>query len=82
MSEGALVELKTQMNDLQNQNYKHAKHVNETLEKEVLRMEKITSAIEVHTLGGIQELKQQYSTIDDKLEKWKGSFEDTESKKL
>jgi len=45
------------METLNDQTFKHAKTVNETLTKEITRMEKICSTIERHTTSQMIELK-------------------------
>jgi hypothetical protein len=46
------------MDTLQEQTFKHAKTVNESLTKEITRMEKISVAIEKHVSNQINELKE------------------------
>ena len=45
------METRSKLEELSEQSFKHAKLVNETLAREASRMEKISSAIEKHTLG-------------------------------
>ena len=56
--------------------------MNETLSIETARMEKISSAMEKHTLGQLQDLKSQIQSYDEKTETWRVNLEDSESKKL
>jgi hypothetical protein len=77
-----MVETREKLEELSDQSFKHAKLVNETLAKESGRMEKISSAMEKHTLTQLIDLKAQIQTYDDKMEKWRITFEDAESKKL
>jgi hypothetical protein len=49
--ESGLVETRSKLEELSEQTFKHAKLVNETMGKEAARMEKISSAMEKHTLG-------------------------------
>ncbi len=77
-----MIETRSKLEELSEQSFKHAKLVNETLGSEAARMEKISSAIEKHTLGQLSELKTQVQTYDEKMERWRVNFEDSESKKL
>lgn len=70
------------MDTLQEQTFKHAKTVNESLTKEITRMEKISVAIEKHVSSQISELKEKFMTSDDRIEKWRINMEDTEGKKF
>lgn len=45
-----MLDLKQKMDTLEQQTFKHAKTVNDQLTKEITRMEKISSALEKHTL--------------------------------
>ena len=80
--ESGLVDTQGKLEELSDQSFKHAKLVNETLARESARMEKISSAMEKHTFGQMNEIKIQLQNLDEKTEKWRINFEDSESKKL
>lgn len=80
--EAALADTQGKLEELSEQSFKHAKSVNETLNREAARMEKISSAMEKHTLGQLSELKSSIQAYDEKVERWRVNFEDAESKKL
>ena len=80
--ETGLIETRSKLEELSEQSFKHAKLVNETLAAEAGRMEKISSAMEKHTLNRLHELKTQVQAYDEKMEGWRVNFEDSESKKL
>jgi hypothetical protein len=46
-----MIETRGKLEELSEQSFKHAKLVNETLAAEAARMEKISSAMEKHTLS-------------------------------
>ena len=48
--ESGFIEIRSKLEELSEQSFKHAKLVNETLGAEAARMEKISSAMEKHTL--------------------------------
>ncbi|CDW91573.1 UNKNOWN [Stylonychia lemnae] len=82
LNEAGLLDVKNRMDTMEQQTFKHAKVVNDQLQKEMTRMEKIASTLEKHTVSQIQELKLLVSSNDEKMEKWKVNFEDAEGKKL
>jgi hypothetical protein len=49
--ESGFIETRSKLEELSEQSFKHAKLVNETLASEAGRMEKISSAMEKHTLS-------------------------------
>ena len=77
-----MYEVKKRMDELQDSTMKHAKIVNDTMQREITRMEKVSSAMEKHTMGDVAELKQSVSSLEQNMEKWKLNLEDAEGKKL
>jgi hypothetical protein len=61
-------DLRTKMDDLQGQTFKHAKTVNDTLTKEIIRMEKVAGALENHTTTSLTEVREVIRTLDEKFE--------------
>ena len=70
------------LNDIQVSTYKHAQTVNDTLDKEIGRFEKIIGAFEKLLNTQVSELRDTISNNDEKISKWKVSFEDLQTKKL
>lgn len=80
--EAALSQMKERIDQLEHQSLKHAKTVNEQLNKEINRMEKISTAIEKQTQQHVQDLRDELKLFDERLEKWRISLEETEGKKF
>ena len=53
------MEVRTKVDNLEANTFKHTKLVNETLQKEVQRMEKISSTVEKHTMEHLSDVKSQ-----------------------
>jgi len=73
---------RNKLNDIQVSTYKHAQTVNDTLDKEIGRFEKIVGAFEKLLNTQVAELREDISGNDEKISKWKLSFEDLQTKKL
>lgn len=74
--------MKDRIDTLEQQSFKHAKSVNEQLNKEIIRMEKISTVMEKHTLQQVTDLKEELKVFDERLEKWRLNLEETEGKKF
>jgi hypothetical protein len=70
------------LNDIQVSTYKHAQTVNDTLDKEIGRFEKIIGAFEKLLNNQVAELRDTINNNDEKVSKWKVSFEDLQTRKL
>lgn len=70
------------LNDIQVSTYKHAQTVNDTLDKEIGRFEKIIGAFEKLLNNQANELRESINQNDEKVSKWKVSFEDLQTRKL
>ena len=56
--------------------------MNETLDKEINRFEKIVGAFEKHIETQTSELRESISKNDEKVNKWRVGFEELQSKKI
>ena len=52
------------------------------MNKEIIRMEKISGVLEKYTSTQVLELKQSILSIEDRIDKWRVGIEDTEGKKI
>ena len=70
------------MDTLQEQSLKHARMINETLSKEVTRIEKIMSTLEGFTKMQVSDLRKEITLVKQETEKWSINFEDVQVRKL
>lgn len=80
--EGTLSDLVMKMDTLQEQSLKHARMINETLSKEVTRIEKIMSTLEGFTKMQVSDLRKEITLVKQETEKWSINFEDVQVRKL
>lgn len=70
------------MDTLQEQSLKHARMTNETLSKEVTRIEKVMSTIEGFTKMQVSDLRKEITNVNKENEKWSINFEDIQARKI
>ena len=70
------------MDTLQEQSLKHARMTNETLSKEVTRIEKVMSTIEGFTKMQVSDLRKEITNVNQENEKWSINFEDIQARKI
>ena len=56
--------------------FKHAQSVNETMEKEITRFEKIVGAFETHLATLSEDLRGDLRKNEDRNSKWRVAFEE------
>ena len=64
------------MDTLQEQSLKHARMTNETVAKEVTRIEKIMSTLEQFTKQQTSDLRNEINKVSSDTQKWQVNFED------
>ena len=77
-----LTDLVSKMDTLQEQSIKHARMTNETLAKEVTRIEKVMSTLEQFTKHQVTELKNEIISVSQDTQKWQINFEDIQARKI
>ena len=70
------------MDILQTQSLKHARMTNETLAKEVGRIEKVMSTFEQFTKQQLSEVRSELSGLASDTGKWQVNFEDMQARKI
>lgn len=75
-------ETRSKMEGLSEQTGKHAKTINDLIQKEMNRMEKIASTLEKYTTTQVGEAKGMITNHNEIFEKWRANIEDMESSKF
>lgn len=82
MLEGTLSELVMKMDTLQDQAIKHARMTNETLAKEVTRIEKVMGTLESFSKLQVSELRKDITAVKQETDRWTVNFEDMQARKI
>lgn len=70
------MEISTKADTIQDEVIKHSRMTSETLQKEVIRNEKIISTLETFVRSQLQELKSSYLQSSNDNLNWQTNFED------
>lgn len=77
-----LADQTSKMDILQTQSLKHARMTNETLAKEVGRIEKVMSTFEQFTKAQLTEVRSELTSLAADTGKWQVNFEDMQARKI
>ena len=80
--EATLKDQVTKMDTLQEQSIKHARLTNDTLTKEVTRIEKVMSTMEQYMKHQVSDLQGQINSLTQDTQKWQVNFEDMQARKI
>ena len=82
MFERTLGDLVVKMDTLQDQAIKHARMTNETLAKEVTRIEKVMGTLESFSKLQVSELRKDITAVKQETDRWTVNFEDMQARKI
>ena len=80
--EGTLSDLVMKMDTLQEQSIKHARLTNDTVAREITRVEKVMSTLEQFSKMQISDLRKEITTVKQDLDRWSVSYEDMQARKI
>lgn len=80
--EGTLSDLVMKMDTLQESSIKHARMTNDTVAKEITRVEKVMSTLEQFSKMQVSELRKDITTVKQDIDRWTVNYEDIQARKI